>query len=52
LNLNASYLNTIIKQNSGLTASNFIHGKMLLEAKSYLMHTIILPNIRTKGPVC
>jgi AraC family transcriptional activator of pobA len=39
LNINASYLNAIIKQNSGLTASHFIQGKMLLEAKSYLMHT-------------
>jgi len=39
LNINASYLNSIVKQNSGLTASHFIQEKMVLEAKSYLMHT-------------
>ncbi|MDN5283949.1 MAG: AraC family transcriptional regulator [Mucilaginibacter sp.] len=39
MNLNASYLNAIIKQHSGFTASSFIHEKTILEAKSYLMHT-------------
>jgi len=39
MNLNASYLNTVVKQHVGLTASSFIHEKTILEAKSYLMHT-------------
>ena len=39
MNLNASYLNTVVKQHSGLTASSFIQEKTILEAKSYLMHT-------------
>jgi len=39
MNLNASYLNAVVKQHVGLTASSFIHEKTILEAKSYLMHT-------------
>lgn len=39
LNLNPSYLNYVIRQYSGRTASLFIQEKTILEAKSYLMHT-------------
>lgn len=39
LNLNASYLNTTIKNLTGNTASSYIQEKTLLEIKSYLMHT-------------
>ena len=39
LNINASYLNTVIKDLTGKTASQHIHEKIMLEAKSYLMHT-------------
>ncbi len=39
LALHPSYLNTVIKSVSGQTASSIIHGKILLEAKSYLLHT-------------
>ncbi|MEC5142937.1 helix-turn-helix transcriptional regulator [Chitinophaga sp. 212800010-3] len=39
MNMNASYLNSIVRQYSGRTASSFIHEKLILEAKSYLMHT-------------
>ncbi|GAB5523401.1 MAG: hypothetical protein Roseis2KO_12730 [Roseivirga sp.] len=39
VNLNPSYLNTVIKELTGSTASSYIHHKTALEAKSYLMHT-------------
>lgn len=39
LHLNASYLNTVIKNLTGNTASQFIQRKAILEAKSYLLHT-------------
>ena len=39
MNINASYLNTTIKNLTGTTASSYIHKKCMLEAKSYLMHT-------------
>lgn len=39
VNLNPSYLNTVIKELTGSTASSYIHHKTILEAKSYLMHT-------------
>ena len=39
LHLNASYLNTLIKNLTGKTASSYIHEKTILEAKSYLVHT-------------
>lgn len=39
LHLNPSYLNSLIKQLTGKTASAYIHEKTTLEAKSYLMHT-------------
>ena len=39
VNLNASYLNTTIKELTGKTASSFIQEKTLLEIKSYLLHT-------------
>jgi len=39
INLNPSYLNTVIKNLTGQTASSYIQDKTLLEAKSYLMHT-------------
>ena len=39
VNLNASYLNTTIKELTGKTASSFIRQKILLEIKSYLIHT-------------
>ncbi|OJJ19920.1 hypothetical protein BKI52_15695 [marine bacterium AO1-C] len=39
VNLNSSYLNTVIKNLTGQTASSYIQDKTLLEAKSYLMHT-------------
>ncbi|MEL7247394.1 MAG: helix-turn-helix transcriptional regulator [Bacteroidota bacterium] len=37
--LHPSYLNSVIKQLTGQTASSFIQAKTLLEAKSYLLHT-------------
>ncbi|OEK01936.1 hypothetical protein BFP97_10590 [Roseivirga sp. 4D4] len=39
VNLNPSYLNTVIKNLTGKTASDYIHHQTLLEIKSYLMHT-------------
>ena len=36
---NPSYLNTVVKGVSGKTASTFIQEKIILEAKSYLMHS-------------
>ncbi|MEL6561001.1 MAG: helix-turn-helix domain-containing protein [Bacteroidota bacterium] len=39
LNINPSYLNTVIKDVSGKPASLHIHEKIILEAKSYLIHT-------------
>ena len=39
LHLNPSYLNTLIKNLTGKTASSFINEKIILEAKSYLIHT-------------
>lgn len=39
INLNASYLNTTIKELTGKTASSYIRQKILLEIKSYLIHT-------------
>ncbi|MES2796802.1 MAG: helix-turn-helix domain-containing protein [Bacteroidota bacterium] len=39
LNVNPNNLNTTIKKQTGKTASSFIQEKMLLEAKSYLIHT-------------
>lgn len=39
MNLTPNYLNTVVKQHVGLTASSFIQEKTILEAKSYLMHT-------------
>ena len=41
VNLNPSYLNTVIKNLTGQTASSYIQDKTLLEAKSYLMHTTL-----------
>ncbi|MEL7426042.1 MAG: helix-turn-helix transcriptional regulator [Bacteroidota bacterium] len=37
--LHPSYLNSVIKQLTGKTASSFIQAKTILEAKSYLLHT-------------
>lgn len=37
--LNPSYLNTVLKEVTGKTASQHIREKTALEAKSYLMHT-------------
>ncbi|MEM7572667.1 MAG: helix-turn-helix transcriptional regulator [Bacteroidota bacterium] len=39
LNLHPSYLNSLIKQATGRTASAIIHEKLMLEAKSYLLQT-------------
>ena len=39
LHLHPSYLNTVIKNLTGQTASSFLHHQVVLEAKSYLMHT-------------
>lgn len=39
LNLNPNYLNMVIKEVSGKTASSFIQERLLLEAKAYLMHS-------------
>lgn len=39
LNVNPNNLNTNIKKQTGKTASSYIQDKMLLEAKSYLLHT-------------
>ncbi len=39
ININPSYLNTVIKDLTGKTASVHIQEKTILEAKSYLMHT-------------
>lgn len=39
VHLHPSYLNTVIKNLTGQTASHYIQNKTLLEAKSYLMHT-------------
>jgi AraC family transcriptional regulator, transcriptional activator of pobA len=39
LNLSAGYLNEVIKQQSGKTAIEHIHERMLLEAKRKLLHT-------------
>lgn len=39
LYLHPSYLNTLIKNLTGKTASSFLHDKTILEAKSYLIHT-------------
>ncbi|MEA5429296.1 helix-turn-helix domain-containing protein [Arcicella lustrica] len=39
LNINPNNLNTSIKNQTGKTASSFIQDKMILEAKSYLIHT-------------
>lgn len=39
LSLTASYLNSVLKNVSGKTASKLIQEKTILEAKSYLMHT-------------
>lgn len=39
LNLHASYLNYVIKELTGSTASHYIYQKTVLEAKSYLLHT-------------
>ena len=39
LYLNASYLNTVIKNLTGKTASAYIHDKTIMEARSYLLYT-------------
>jgi len=39
LHVHANYLNGVVKQLTGKTASSFIQDKLMLEAKSYLMHT-------------
>lgn len=39
LHINANYLNDVIKKLTGKTASSFIQDKLILEAKSYLIHT-------------
>ena len=39
MNINANYLNGIIKGVTGKTASSYIQDKMILETKSYLLHT-------------
>jgi len=39
LHVHANYLNGVVKQLTGKTASSFIQEKLMLEAKSYLMHT-------------
>lgn len=39
LNVNPNNLNTTIKNQTGKTASSYIQDKMVLEAKSYLIHT-------------
>lgn len=39
VHLNPSYLNTVIKNLTGKTASDYIHHQTMLEIKSYLMHT-------------
>ena len=39
LHVNANYLNSIIKNLTGKTASSHIQEKMLLEAKAFLIHT-------------
>ena len=41
MNINANYLNGIIKGVTGKTASSYIQDKMILEAKSYLLHTTL-----------
>jgi AraC family transcriptional activator of pobA len=37
--VNANYLNSLVKSLTGKTASAHIQEKLLLEAKSYLLHT-------------
>lgn len=39
LHLNANYLNALIKEVTGKTASSFIQERLLLEAKAYLVHS-------------
>ncbi len=39
LHINANYLNGVIKKLTGKTASSFIQDKLILEAKSYLIHS-------------
>jgi len=39
LHINANYLNSVIKELTGKTASSHIHEKMLLEAQAFLIHT-------------
>ena len=39
LHVSANYLNSIIKELTGKTASAHIQEKMLLEAKAFLIHT-------------
>ncbi|MFN8357905.1 MAG: helix-turn-helix transcriptional regulator [Spirosomataceae bacterium] len=39
LHINANYLNDVIKKLTGKTTSSFVQEKLILEAKSYLIHT-------------
>lgn len=39
LMINANYLNSVLKQVTGKTASEHIHEKLILEAKSFLIYT-------------